>query len=419
MAGAEEAGRLLHWVVQVSNLRESLRFYELVFGLRVLRHEEFESGSEAEGGGPYGGAWSKTTVGWGPERSNFCLELSYAYGRPSREHMGVSARFCVACPEAAPRAAAFGYGVSYEAGAPVVAGPDGCCYKVVAPTRGRGERWSAVVLESSSLRSSERFWVEVLGMTKFDRPPVGCGLDARTSLTVGFPGEDQCRVVFAPPAAAAAAAASNAKRATPGRFACAAPDVQALYEAATRSGVGAVVTAPVTLSTPQKPDATAAVFADGDGYECAFLGDAGFYDLAKPRYDVVDFAVRERRGGDGHEPPAPSSVPLEVTTGLRPVSDKAALVRLAADRDTLVVHFAATWCKNCKKVAPDLRALADEGSAAFAVVDIDADDGDDIMRDYGVSSVPAFVFLKDGKQSDAYVGSNVEDLKAKLAVCFL
>ena len=37
----------------------------------------------------------------------------------------------------------------------------------------------------------------------------------------------------------------------------------------------------------------------------------------------------------------------------------------------------------------------------------------------GVSSVPAFVFLKDGKQSDAYVGSNVEDLKAKLAVCFL
>ena len=141
--------------------------------------------------------------------------------------------------------------------------------------------------------------------------------------------------------------------------------------------------------------------------------------VPQPRYDVVDFAVRERRGADGHEPPAPSSLPLEVTTGLRPVNDKAALVRLAADRDTLVVHFAATWCKNCKKVAPDLRALADEGSAAFAVVDIDADDADDIMRDYGVSSVPAFVFLKDGKQSDAYVGSNVEDLKAKLAVGFL
>ena len=71
MAGAEEAGRLLHWVVQVSNLRESLRFYELVFGLRVLRHEEFESGSEAEGGGPYGGAsWVAIAMTCGLGRHN-------------------------------------------------------------------------------------------------------------------------------------------------------------------------------------------------------------------------------------------------------------------------------------------------------------------------------------------------------------
>ena len=57
--------RTLHWVTKIGSLKNSLRFYELVFGFRVLRHEEFESGCEATCNGPYGGAWSKTMVGLG------------------------------------------------------------------------------------------------------------------------------------------------------------------------------------------------------------------------------------------------------------------------------------------------------------------------------------------------------------------
>ena len=51
--------RTLHWVTKIGSLKNSLRFLELVFGMRVLRHEEFESGCEATCNGPYGGAWSK------------------------------------------------------------------------------------------------------------------------------------------------------------------------------------------------------------------------------------------------------------------------------------------------------------------------------------------------------------------------
>jgi hypothetical protein len=67
--------RTLHWVTKIGSLKNSLRFYELVFGFRVLRHEEFESGCEATCNGPYGGAWSKTMVGLGNENSNFVFEL--------------------------------------------------------------------------------------------------------------------------------------------------------------------------------------------------------------------------------------------------------------------------------------------------------------------------------------------------------
>ena len=44
---------------KIGSLKNSLRFLELVFGMRVLRHEEFDSGCEATCNGPYGGAWSK------------------------------------------------------------------------------------------------------------------------------------------------------------------------------------------------------------------------------------------------------------------------------------------------------------------------------------------------------------------------
>jgi hypothetical protein len=48
--------------------------------MRVLRHEEFESGCEATCNGPYSGYWSKTMIGFGIEDTNFVLELTFNYG---------------------------------------------------------------------------------------------------------------------------------------------------------------------------------------------------------------------------------------------------------------------------------------------------------------------------------------------------
>ena len=168
-----ESRRVCHWALRTGNLRDALTFYELVFGLRILRHEEFAAG-HPESGGAYGGAWSKTVVGWGPERTDFALELTYSYGADDTTQADGLIHIAVACPEAATRAAALGYAVAYDRGAPVVAGPDDVKYKIVEPSSGRAERWSAVCLKSASLRSTERYFVDVLGWTKFARPPPGC-----------------------------------------------------------------------------------------------------------------------------------------------------------------------------------------------------------------------------------------------------
>ena len=177
--------RTLHWVTKIGSLKNSLRFYEQVFGLRVLRHEEFESGCEATCNGPYGGAWSKTMVGLGNENSNFVFELTYNYGIDSYASGNDVQYFAIAMPEAVPRAAALGYKVEYVQGLPVILGPDNFKYKIVEAIAGREERFVAVALRSSSVAASKEYWCGVLGMSEFPTP---AGLDTaiKSSLTVGW-----------------------------------------------------------------------------------------------------------------------------------------------------------------------------------------------------------------------------------------
>lgn len=42
-------------VLKIGNLKTSMAFFENVLGLKVLRHEEFDTGCEATCNGPYGG----------------------------------------------------------------------------------------------------------------------------------------------------------------------------------------------------------------------------------------------------------------------------------------------------------------------------------------------------------------------------
>ena len=42
-----------------------------LLGMKVLRHEEFDSGCPATCNGPYNNLWSKTMIGYGPEDANF------------------------------------------------------------------------------------------------------------------------------------------------------------------------------------------------------------------------------------------------------------------------------------------------------------------------------------------------------------
>ena len=71
------AGRLLHWVIRVSSLEDTLAFTSDVLNMTVLRHEENDQPCPLTCNGVFDTPWSKTMVGYGPEDTSYALELTY------------------------------------------------------------------------------------------------------------------------------------------------------------------------------------------------------------------------------------------------------------------------------------------------------------------------------------------------------
>mmetsp|Transcript_40 Transcript_40/g.69 ORF Transcript_40/g.69 Transcript_40/m.69 type:complete len:404 (-) Transcript_40:394-1605(-) len=385
--------RTLHWVTKIGNLKKSLRFFEQVFGFRVLRHEEFESGCEATCNGPYGGAWSKTMVGWGPEKLNFVFELTYNYGIDGYSSGNDVQYFLIACPEAVERARFFGYQISYDFGLPIIHGPDGFRYKIVDAVA-REERFLAVVLNSTDLKKTEAYWCGVLGATKFKVPP-GSPEDA---LAIGWK-EDQCYLVFKTGEVDHAEAS--------GRIANACPQVEPFYEAAKASGQGEIMNTPITLPTPGKADVVVTILADPDKYEICFVGDVGFYDLAQPLYDLIDWNLREKRGADGAPPPKPTQK-IQLATDITDEAQLTSFLQLSASSKLALLDFGASWCKNCKKLLPFLHTI----STPLATIDVD--EAEALASKFQVSAVPHFIGLnpKTGETLFSYVGSSETEINA-------
>ncbi|KAJ5657666.1 Thioredoxin [Penicillium longicatenatum] len=62
-----------------------------------------------------------------------------------------------------------------------------------------------------------------------------------------------------------------------------------------------------------------------------------------------------------------------------------------------VIDFYATWCGPCKAVAPKIGELSEKYTdVRFIQVDVDKMRG--VAQQYGVTAMPTFVFLKDGKE---------------------
>lgn len=81
----------------------------------------------------------------------------------------------------------------------------------------------------------------------------------------------------------------------------------------------------------------------------------------------------------------------------------------------VVIDVFATWCGPCKQMAPIYDELAKEVAGTYKLVKLNIDEERDVAIQYNISSIPTFIFLKDGKMVGKETGSmSKETLKNKI-----
>jgi thioredoxin 1 len=70
-----------------------------------------------------------------------------------------------------------------------------------------------------------------------------------------------------------------------------------------------------------------------------------------------------------------------------------------------VVDCTASWCGPCRLIAPLIDQLAEEYGDRAKVFKLDLDANKDVAKRYGIRSIPAVMFFKQGDVAETLVGA--------------
>jgi len=71
----------------------------------------------------------------------------------------------------------------------------------------------------------------------------------------------------------------------------------------------------------------------------------------------------------------------------------------------IVVDFWAPWCQPCKMIGPFMEEFAGTYSGKLTVAKMDIQDHPQAATKYGIRSIPALLFFKDGNVVESMIGA--------------
>ncbi|MGI8950020.1 MAG: thioredoxin [Chitinophagaceae bacterium] len=84
-----------------------------------------------------------------------------------------------------------------------------------------------------------------------------------------------------------------------------------------------------------------------------------------------------------------------------------------------VIDFWAEWCGPCRAIGPVIEELSKEYNGKINVGKVNVDNNPNVSVQYGITSIPAILFIKGGKVVDKQIGAvpkSVLDKKIKALI---
>ena len=78
---------------------------------------------------------------------------------------------------------------------------------------------------------------------------------------------------------------------------------------------------------------------------------------------------------------------------------------LLAQGKPIVIDFSAEWCGPCRKMAPIVEQLAQKYDGKVIIGSCNVDENEELASKFGVRSIPAIFFVKDGQPIDKIIGA--------------
>jgi len=92
---------------------------------------------------------------------------------------------------------------------------------------------------------------------------------------------------------------------------------------------------------------------------------------------------------------------------------------IAGDDTLIVIDFGATWCGPCQRIAPEFKRIANENAPIVEdskiplnvmFIKVDTDKIPSVTNNFKVSSLPTFVFIRNGQELKRFSGADVDKL---------